>query len=494
MVRLDDPELTHQAETIEQLCARRDWDLLELVPEVEPAARRSSCRPSLTHAIERLRRGDADYLVVAELKRLCRSIAELGGILEELERADARLVSLDLHDPGKAPARDRSAGPAGGDASVIGSDFDFTEPAVIGSTHLDTAFTALNADGGVTTVRMESPEGSRRVELWMAEDFRYVHGVHGRYPRADRATPARHRDRADDLPAERVAQRHRPDPAGPRIVVDVTLGDPRMTKTNEEQKTTEVVIVGAGFAGIGCVKELAKRKDVHVTLLDKHNYHQFLPLLYQVATYQLAPADVAMDLRQEFRSHPSVSIELGDVASIDPAAHSVTTHRRGSYSGDFIVLAAGSQANFFDTPGAEHVFPMYSLDDAERLRSRLLAIFEDADRDPSLIGKGALNIVIVGAGATGTEVAGAIADLVRDVLPSEFHDLAVNEARVIVVDLGDAVLGPFSPKAHGYASKVLVDLGVELRLGTSVKEIGRITWCSRTARRSSPTASSGAVA
>jgi DNA invertase Pin-like site-specific DNA recombinase len=95
VVRLDDPELTHQAETIEELCARRDWDLLELVPEIEPAARRSSGRPSLTHAFERLRRGDADYLVVAELKRLCRSIAELGGILEELERADARLVSLD---------------------------------------------------------------------------------------------------------------------------------------------------------------------------------------------------------------------------------------------------------------------------------------------------------------------------------------------------------------------------------------------------------------
>jgi NADH dehydrogenase len=103
----------------------------------------------------------------------------------------------------------------------------------------------------------------------------------------------------------------------------------------------------------------------------------------------------------------------------------------------------------------------------------VLAIFEDADRDPSLVDKGALNIVIVGAGATGTEVAGAMAELVRDVLPSEFHDLAVDKARVIVVDLGDAVLGPFSPKAHAYASKILLGLGVELRLGTSVKEIQR---------------------
>jgi DNA invertase Pin-like site-specific DNA recombinase len=95
VVRLDDPELTHQAEAIEEVCTRRGWELLEFVPEIEPPARRGTGRPSLTHVIERLRRGDAHCLVVAELRLLCRSIAELGGILEELERADARLVSLD---------------------------------------------------------------------------------------------------------------------------------------------------------------------------------------------------------------------------------------------------------------------------------------------------------------------------------------------------------------------------------------------------------------
>ena len=252
--------------------------------------------------------------------------------------------------------------------------------------------------------------------------------------------------------------------------MDITMGDPRMKKEQAETKT-EVLIVGAGFAGIGCAKELAKRGDVHVTLIDKHNYHQFLPLLYQVATYQLAPADVAMDLRQEFRRHPGVSARLGEVTSIDPSARSVTVADGTTYNGDFIVLAAGSEANFFDTPGAEHVFPLYSLDDAERLRSRILAVFEDADRNPLLVEQGALNIVVVGAGATGTEVAGAIADLIRDVMPSEFHDLDIDAARVIMVDLGDAVLGPFSPKAHDYASKVLLGLGVELRLGTAVKEV-----------------------
>src|SRR5262249_2118045 len=174
----------------------------------------------------------------------------------------------------------------------------------------------------------------------------------------------------------------------------------------------------------------------HVTLIDKHNYHQFLPLMYQVATYQLASADVSADVRQLFRNDDSVDVKLGEVASVDPASKSVTMDDGQTYAGDYVVLAAGSQANFFDTPGAEHVFPLYSWDGARRLRSRILAVFEDADRDPSRVDDGALNFVIVGAGATGTEVAGALAELIRHVLPSQFKELALDKARVIMVDLG----------------------------------------------------------
>jgi NADH:quinone reductase (non-electrogenic) len=232
-----------------------------------------------------------------------------------------------------------------------------------------------------------------------------------------------------------------------------------------------VVIVGAGFAGIACAKALAKHHDVRTTLIDAHDYHQFTPLLYQVATAQLAPADVAMNVRHEFRRHASVDVKLGRVVSADPADATVTFDTGQTFAGDVLVLAAGSQPNFFHTPGAEHAFPLYSLDDAERLRSRILAVFEDADRDPSLVERGALNFVVVGAGATGTEVAGALAEMIRDVMPSEYHDLAVDHARVIMVDLGDAVLGPFSASAHEYAAKILQRDGVEIRLGTSVKEI-----------------------
>ncbi len=232
-----------------------------------------------------------------------------------------------------------------------------------------------------------------------------------------------------------------------------------------------VVIVGGGFAGLSCARRLAKRDDVRVTLIDKHNYHQFQPLLYQVATCQLAPSDIAANLRKPFRKDANVTVRMDEATAVDPEAKRVTLASGTSMQGDFLVLAAGSQPNFFHTPGAEHTFPLYSLEDAQRLRSRILALFEDADRDPALVDRGALNFVIVGAGATGTETAGALSEMIRDVMPHEYQDLAVRQARVVLVDIGHAVLGPFSDRAHDYAAKVLQRDGVELRLGTSVKEI-----------------------
>ena len=234
----------------------------------------------------------------------------------------------------------------------------------------------------------------------------------------------------------------------------------------------KVVIVGAGFAGIGCARELAKHPHhAQVTIVDAHDYHQFLPLLYQVATFQLATDDVSMDLDELFRRHDNVTFRLANVTSADPGAKTVTLDDDSTLDADYLVLAAGSQANFFGTPGAEHTFPLYSLDDARRLRTRVLEAFEEAEKDPSTIETGGLNFVVVGAGATGTEIAGALADLIRDVMPSRFHDEQLSKARVVIVDAGDAVLGPFSPKAHEYASKVLTERGVELKLGTKVKEI-----------------------
>jgi len=128
---------------------------------------------------------------------------------------------------------------------------------------------------------------------------------------------------------------------------------------------------------------------VHVTLVDQHNYHQFQPLLYQVATAQLATEDIGFSLGRVFLKSPNVDTKVAQVSAIDPKARSVKTKEGQVYQGDFLVLAAGAQANFLNILGAEqNSFPLYSLVDAERLRSRILALIEDSDREPELIEQG----------------------------------------------------------------------------------------------------------
>ncbi len=236
--------------------------------------------------------------------------------------------------------------------------------------------------------------------------------------------------------------------------------------------TTEVVIVGGGFAGVACAKRLAGGPDVHVTLLDRNSYHQFQPLLYQVATAELTPRDIAFELDDIFAENDSVDVRKAEAVSVDAKSRTVTLDDGDELAGDVVVLAAGSQPNFFHTPGAdEFSFPLYSLDDAERLRSRVLQLFRDASANRDLVDEGALNFVVIGGGATGVESAGALAELAHDVMPHMYDNLAVGGARVVLVDLGHAVLAPFSEDAHAYAAKQLQRRGVELRLGISAKEI-----------------------
>jgi NADH:ubiquinone reductase (H+-translocating) len=239
-----------------------------------------------------------------------------------------------------------------------------------------------------------------------------------------------------------------------------------------EDGTKHVVIVGGGFAGVAAAKGLAGKQGVRVTLLDRNGYHQFQPLLYQVATAELTPQDIAFDLEAIFDDDANVEVCMADVVSADPEARAVTLADDSTVEGDVLVLAAGSQPNFFHTPGAEEFsFPLYSLDDAKRVRSRVLQLFQDASKKPELVEEGALNFVVVGAGATGVESAGALAELTRDVMPHVYDQLAIKGARVILVDLGHAVLAPFSDEAHAYAAKQLQRRGVEIKLGVSAKEI-----------------------
>jgi NADH:ubiquinone reductase (H+-translocating) len=242
-----------------------------------------------------------------------------------------------------------------------------------------------------------------------------------------------------------------------------------MTASNGKR---HVVIVGGGFSGLGCAQRLASHEDVAVTLIDRNNYHQFQPLLYQVATSQLAPADVANSLRDVFADVKSVDVKLDEVVGIDTATRTVTTSSGQQWSGDALVLAAGSQPNFFHTPGAaENSFPLYSLDDATRLRSRILGLFEQVDRDPELVKLGALNFVVVGGGPTGVEVAGALADMINVTVPAEYRDVDTAAAHIYLLDYGDALLKPFSEKAHDYVVRVLGEKHVDIHLRTGVKEV-----------------------
>jgi NADH dehydrogenase len=237
-------------------------------------------------------------------------------------------------------------------------------------------------------------------------------------------------------------------------------------------QTTRVVVVGGGFAGVACAKRLAGQPGLQVTILDRNGYHQFQPLLYQVATTELTPKDIAFDLEPMFRDDDNVEVRKAEVVAADPQAGTVTLADQSVIEGDVVVLAAGSQPNFFHTPGAEEfAFPLYSLDDAERLRSRVLQLFQDVSNKPELVDEGALNFVVIGAGATGVEIAGALAELAHDVMPHVYQHLAIAGARVILVDLAHTVLGAFSDEAHTYAAKQLQRRGVRLELGVSAKEI-----------------------
>jgi NADH:ubiquinone reductase (H+-translocating) len=231
-----------------------------------------------------------------------------------------------------------------------------------------------------------------------------------------------------------------------------------------------VLVVGGGFAGVTCAQQLAKH-DVNVILLDRNNYHQFQPLLYQVATAQLAAYDIARPLRGIFRHHATVEVRHTPAASIDPDARSVTTTSGSVVSADYLVVAAGAQANFFGTAGAaEHSLPLYSVNDAERLRARILDVLDATVERPELIDQGSLNFVIVGGGPTGVETAGALAEALRDVVPESYQSLT-EAAEVHVVDHGEVLLAPFSEKAHAYAAQQLERDGVMLHLGVGVKEV-----------------------
>lgn len=238
------------------------------------------------------------------------------------------------------------------------------------------------------------------------------------------------------------------------------------------KKYPHVVIVGAGFGGLGVAEQLS-HVPVHVTLIDRHNYHTFQPLLYQVATSLLNAEDVGAPVRSIFRHQENVNFLLGTVIGIDVSGQKIQLDDGEELTYDCLVLAGGATVNYFGTPGAaEHALPLYTLVNAVKLRNEVMQRFEGADRDSTLIDGGGLTFIVVGAGPTGVETAGALADLFYNLLPKDYHQLATEKARIILVEMTQEVLPPFRENLRAYARKELKDRGVEPRLGESVGEVG----------------------
>ena len=232
-----------------------------------------------------------------------------------------------------------------------------------------------------------------------------------------------------------------------------------------------VVVIGAGFGGLAVVKGL-RHEPVDVVLVDAHNFHTFQPLLYQVATAGLDVDDVAYAIRGIFRRQRNVEVRMARVTAIDADARTVHTDVGAPVEYDTLVVAAGAISTSFGVPGVdEHAFALKSVADAVALRHHVLARFEAAATDPTLVASGALDVVICGGGPTGVETAGGMMELFTKVLAKDFPTLDVRRARVVLVEAGDRLLNGFSDASGERARRTLARVGVEVITGTGVAEV-----------------------
>jgi NADH dehydrogenase len=202
---------------------------------------------------------------------------------------------------------------------------------------------------------------------------------------------------------------------------------------SESSDRSRVLVLGGGFAGVGAAKEL-KKADVDVVLVDRHDYHTFQPLLYQLATGLLETTAVGHSLRDLVKDQDNATIHEALVTAIDLDSKHVQCDGLDPIAFDYLVLALGAEVNFFGTDGAdEHAFPMYTLPDALRLKNHVLDRWEAADKDATLIDDGALTVVVVGGGPTGVETAGALAELYRSNFVTDYPSIPQEKARIVLV-------------------------------------------------------------
>ncbi len=235
--------------------------------------------------------------------------------------------------------------------------------------------------------------------------------------------------------------------------------------------TPHVVILGGGFAGLRCARAL-RGAPVRITLVDRSNHHLFQPLLYQVATAALSPADIASPIRAVLKRQENVEVWMGEAVDVD-VERRVVRLRDGELSYDYLVVATGVTHAYFGRDDWAPLAPgLKTVDDALEIRRRFLLAFEAAEReaDPRARRR-LLTFVIVGAGPTGVELAGAMAEIARDVMPNDFRSIDTATARIILVEGADRVLPGYPPELSARARRQLERLGVEVRTGARVTGI-----------------------
>ena len=240
----------------------------------------------------------------------------------------------------------------------------------------------------------------------------------------------------------------------------------------KQENKKHVVIIGAGFAGLWAVKSLAGKKGVTVTLIDKNNYHTFLPLLYQVGAAEIEPEQIAYPIRSLLRKSRNVSYLRAEAGLIDyDDKYVLCNGQKTAY--DYLIVATGSKTDYFTVAGAErYAFPLKTLDDAMVLRNHILTCFERAAYiDDPARRKKLLTFVIAGGGPTGVEFAGALSELVRGPLKKDFPGIPAGDVSVVLVEWAERVLSMLSPKLSAYTAGRLSRMGVDVRLGVRVKEI-----------------------
>ncbi|WOO39421.1 NAD(P)/FAD-dependent oxidoreductase [Rubellicoccus peritrichatus] len=239
--------------------------------------------------------------------------------------------------------------------------------------------------------------------------------------------------------------------------------------TNKEAE--RILIVGGGFGGVSAAKEL-KDLPVEVGVIDRRNYHLFQPLLYQVATAALNPSDIASPIRRIFRHQKNVGVFLGEVDQVDLSGQCIRIDGE-SVPFDYLVLAAGATHSYFgNDQWAKYAPGLKTIDDATEIRRRFLLAFEAAEVETDPEARSAcLTFIVVGAGPTGCELAGAMAEIAHNIIPADFRHIDTTTARVILIEGGPRVLGAMSEKCSKAAHEQLESLGVEIMLNTSVTEI-----------------------